>query len=139
MSENILDQAFSSEEKIVAVARLIVRLSDRVHDSLRKLSPDSQRNGLITSYALLTEEYALRSRANILLTEAKRFVIPDFEINQEEVVTALLEIEEKLINVTNLLALSDILSDLTLFSNSISSKKKAVILFLYRNLASLNN
>lgn len=127
-------QAFSSEEKVKEVASLLIFLSGKVHDTLRRLSPDDATSTLLTPYALLTEEYALKFRANILLTDAGRFVILDFETPHDKLMAALSEIESKLNGVSNLDDLSDLLSGLTLFSNSIISKKKQIISLLFENL-----
>lgn len=129
-------QAFSSEEKVKAVATKIIALSDRVHEALRRLPTDVVTEALLTPYALLTEEYALRFRANILITDAARFVMSDFERSHEEVMGSLLVIETKLNDVNSLDHLSDLLSGLTLFSNSIVSKKKQIISLLFENLIS---
>jgi hypothetical protein len=129
-------QAFSSEVKVKAVATKIIALSDRVHEALRRLPPDIVTGALLTPYALLTEEYALRFRANILITDAARFVMADFDRSHEEVMSSLQAIETKLNNVNNLDGLSDLLSGLTLFSNSIVSKKKQIISLLFENLVS---
>jgi hypothetical protein len=128
------DQAFSSEEKVKEVAAKLICLSGNVHDTLRRFSPDNAASSLITPYALLTEEYALRFRANILLTDAERFVISNFETPHNELMTSLSAIETKLHTVANLEDLSELLSGLTLFSNSIISKKKHIISLLFENL-----
>ncbi|WP_019139879.1 hypothetical protein [Noviherbaspirillum massiliense] len=128
------DQAFSSAEKVAAVATKIVFLLDKVHEALRQLSSNNVTSPLITPYALLTEEYALRFRANILRTDAARFVMSDFEKSHDELMNSLSAIEAKLNKVTNPDDLSDLLNSLMLFSNSIISKKKQIISLLFENL-----
>lgn len=134
MTTNIEHQAFSSEEKVQEIARIIFRMSDAVHHALRRLSSNILTSGSLTAYALLTEEYALRSRANILLIEANRLVILDFDISQEELIASLSKIEVRFDSVTNLDDLSELLVALMLFSNSIVSKKKRIISLLFDNL-----
>lgn len=134
MNPRIEPQALSSGERVKEVAAKLIYLSGNVHDALRRLSPDNATSALLTPYALLTEEYALRFRANILLTDAERFVIPDFETPHGELMTSLSAIETKLNTVTQLEELSELLSGLTLFSNSIISRKKHIISLLFENL-----
>lgn len=139
MNPQLESQALSSGERVKELATKLIYLSGTVHDALRRLSSDNATNVLLTPYALLTEEYALRFRANILLTDAERFVIPDFETPHGELMTSLSAIETKLGTVTQLEELSELLSGLTLFSNSIISRKKHIISLLFKNLIGTMN
>lgn len=130
-------QAFSSEEKVQEIAKAIIRVSDAMHQSLRRMSPHVISNSQITSYALLTEEYALRARANILLIDASRFVTPDFNFPQGELVDFLSKLEMKFGEIVDIDELSELLVGVMLFANSIVSRKSSVIFFLLKNLTSL--
>jgi hypothetical protein len=137
MKTDIQSQAFASEEKVQEIAKAIVRVSDAIHHSLRRMSPNVISNSQITSYALLTEEYALRARANILLIDARRFIIPDFDFPQDELVDFLSKLELKFDEIVDLDELSELLVGMMLFANSIVSRKNSVIFFLLENLRSL--
>ncbi len=134
MTQNIKLQAFSCEAKVQEIARMIIRISDEVHHVLRRLSSEIISNGSLTSYALLTEEYALRSRANILINDAKRFVTVDLDILHDELMALLRKIENQLKTVNEFDILYERLIALMLFANSIVSNNKRVILFLYDEL-----
>jgi hypothetical protein len=54
-------QAFSSEEKVQNIAKAFISISNAIHQTLRRLSSNIIISGPLTSYALLTEEYALRA------------------------------------------------------------------------------
>ncbi len=133
---DIHSQAFSSEEKVQEIAKAIIRVSDAIHHSLRRMSPHVISNSQITSYALLTEEYALRARANSLLIDAKRFVISDFNFRQSELVDFLSKLEMKFGEICDIDELSELLVGIMLFANSIVSRKNSVIFFLLDNLRS---
>jgi hypothetical protein len=139
MNVNIELQAFSSEDAVKEIAQEIIHMSDVIHRVLRGLSPNIITDENFTSYALLTEEYALRSRANILLIDAKRFVFMDSGISQDELIKSLSKIEEKFNSVTCLKDLSMLIVALMLFANSIVSKHKRIISFMFAELNSVNN
>ncbi|MES2150270.1 MAG: hypothetical protein V4508_10800 [Pseudomonadota bacterium] len=101
------------------------------------MSPHVISNSQITSYALLTEEYALRARANILLIDARRFVTPDFNFPQGELIDFLSKLEMKFGEIVDIDELSELLVGVMLFANSIVSRKSSVIFFLLKNLTSL--
>jgi hypothetical protein len=130
-------RAFSSEEKVQDIATIILRMSDTIHDALRRLSTNVIDSSPISSYALLTEEYALRARARIILEEAKRLVIQDFEMSQEELISLLTKIKLKFNTVSCIEDLSELLVGMMLFSNSIVSKKSQIISFLLDDLKQL--
>lgn len=134
MTINIELQALSSERKVHEVAKAIASLSEAVHQALRRLSLNILSSDSVTPYALLTEEYAIRARANILLVDAKRFVIQDLNIMHGELIAFLNKMESKLNEVKCLDELSELVVGLMLFSNSIVSKKERVITFLLQEL-----
>ena len=131
-------QAFSSEEKVQEFANNIIRISDATHHALRRLSNEILTNDSITSYGLLTEEYALRSRANILKIEAKRFVILDSALLQSELAASLVKIEEMIGNVSTLSKLADLLIAILLFANSVVSRRNNVIEFMYSEMQKIS-
>lgn len=133
-NENQL-RALSSIDKVREVARIITANSDAVHAALRRFSTLVVGNESVTSYALLTEEYALRARAHILSNDATRFVIGDFEVTHEDLVAELIATETRFGTVANINELSELLIALILFSNAIVSKNNRILYFLFGNLS----
>lgn len=126
--------ALSSIEKVREVARIITINSDAVHAALRRFSSSATGGESVASYALLTEEYALRARAHILSNDAARFVVRDFEVTQDSLVAELIATETRFGNVVNIDELSELLIALILFSNAIVSRKNKILSFLFNNL-----
>lgn len=135
MMEESSVQALSSIEKVRFISSLITKNSDAIHSALRRFSANPDANGAGTSYAMLTEEYALRARAHILGNDARRFVLSDFLVTQDELIAELNATEERFRGVANLDELSELVIALILFSNAIVSRKNSVLSFLFNNLA----
>ena len=135
MNDQKLMLALSSVDNVREVARIITFNSDGVHAALRRLSATITGSESVASYALLTEEYALRARAHILENDANRFVVNDFDVTQEDLLVELKETEARFAKVENIDELSELLIALILFSNAIVSRKNSVLRFLFKNLS----
>jgi hypothetical protein len=128
-------QAFSSAESVREIALQVMRMSEAIHQALRKYTSASPADPSTTSaYALLTEEYALRARASMLLIEAKRLARPDFPVRQADVLATLTQVETRLSQSSSLDELSELITGLLLFTSSIISRNNQVISMLLQNL-----
>ena len=96
MQHTTATQALSSTESVREIAMQVMRMSEGIHQALRQHTTTSADPNTISAYALLTEEYALRARASMLLIEAQRLARPDFPVNQEKVLATLAQVEAKL-------------------------------------------
>ena len=126
-------QALESEEQVRELASLFIRMSEAIHHALRELA-GSQSQNAASAYALLTEEYALRSRANMLMIEASRFARPGLDATQQEMLSTLEAIYIKLKSACTLDELSEIIIGVVLFANSIASTKNHIVCFLLNEL-----
>lgn len=135
MQHTMATQAFSSAESVHEVALQVMRMSEAIHQALRKYTSASPADPSTTSaYALLTEEYALRARASMLLIEAKRLARPDFPVSQADVLTTLTQVESRLSQSSSLDELSELITGVLLFTSSIISRRNQVISALLANL-----
>lgn len=126
--------AFSSGNHVRDVALLIMKMSEAIHSALRRLAPGVAGTQSSSLYALLTEEYALRARANILLIEAERFARPNFPTIQQDVLGVLYQVEEELKGALSAERLAELIVGLMLFANSLVSKKNKTIFLLLQEL-----
>jgi hypothetical protein len=126
-------QALASAEQVRELALLFIRMSEAIHHALRELSGRKSQDASF-AYALLTEEYALRSRANILMIEANRFARPGMNTTQQEMLDTLEAIYTRLKNACTSDELSELIISVVLFANSIASKKNSIISFLLNEL-----
>jgi hypothetical protein len=135
MQSTTASQALSTAEYVRDVALQVMRMSEGIHHALRKLTSMPAEDDATTSpYALLTEEYALRARANMLLIEAARLARPDFPVSQEAVLEILKRVEAGLSQSGSLEHLSEVVVALLLFTSSIISRRNQVISTLLDNL-----
>lgn len=135
MQHTMATQAFSSDESVREIALQVIRMSEAIHQVLRKYTSASPGDPSTTSaYALLTEEYALRARASMLLIEAKRLARPDFPVSQTDVLATLTQVETKLLQSSSLNELGELITGLLLFTSSVISRNNQVILMLFKNL-----
>lgn len=134
MQDTMASPALSSAEYVRDIALQVMRMSEAIHHALRQLTSTSSPDQSTSPYALLTEEYALRARANMLLIEAARLVRPDFPVTQGPVLEILKRVEAQLSRAGSLEQLSDLVIALLLFTSSIFSRRNQVISTLLQNL-----
>lgn len=135
MLHTTASQAFSTAESVRDIALQVMRMSEEIHHALRHLTSTSSANNPTTSpYAILTEEYALRARANMLLIEAARLARPDFPVSQEAVLEILKRVETRLSQSDSLEELNEVVVALLLFTSSIISRRNQIISALLENL-----
>jgi hypothetical protein len=137
MPKEPLASAFSSDEQVRHVALRISGMSEAIHHTLRQLAQTLPQHDSSAAYMLLTEEYALRARINILQIEARRFVRTDFPIAQDEVVRILDEVDRTLAAVRHPDELTELIVSLVMFATSIACRNNSITILLLRNLEQL--
>lgn len=135
MQQTMESNAFSSGEYVREIAMRLMNTSEAIHHALRKLtsSPSSASSGT-SPYALLTEEYALRARANILLIEAERLARPGVPASQARVLAVLCEVETALAQSNSADDMNELIASLLLFTSSVISRRNQIIAVLLDNL-----
>lgn len=136
MHKQNISQALASEEQVRELASVFIKISEAIHQALRELTVGEQKNAA-PAYALLTEEYALRSRANMLMIEPNRFARPGLETTQQEMLDTLEAIYLKLKSACAVEDLSEMITSVLLFANSTASKKNYIATFLLEDLKKL--
>jgi hypothetical protein len=135
MQQIMGSNAFSSSECVREIALRLMHMSEAIHHALRRLTsvPSTEHSGT-SPYALLTEEYALRARASILLIEAERLARPSFPASQAAVLDILGQVEMTLSQSNSADDLNELISSLFLFTSSIISRRNQIIAVLLENL-----
>jgi uncharacterized protein YicC (UPF0701 family) len=134
MEMQMEDNALSTEQQVRDVALLMMRICGDIHEALRKASSERQREGSALPYALLTEEYALRSRANILIIEAGRLIRKDLKHAQQAILDTLHASQERIASSDSIQELAELINSLVLFSNALMSKDGNVVAYLLDHL-----
>lgn len=124
-----MHSALSTNEDVMEFAHSLLRVSDQLHRTLRQLTSVA-RNDSGTAYALLTEEYGLRARTNILLNDSARHQLEGLSFSQQELLQALEQVGRYIENADSLEVLSSTVSDLVTFATSISPGKEKIVNFL---------
>ena len=125
--------ALSTSDDVIALADGLSQLADKLHAALRRLTAKPSGDTSI-AYALLTEEYALRARTNILRNDAPRHTIDGLEFSQASLINALSQIEANLHEADTLEVVRSIVSDLITLASSINPGKTRVVNFLAKEL-----
>lgn len=127
--------ALASGERVREIALRLMHMSEAIHHALRQLTsaPSAAPSGT-SPYALLTEEYALRARASILLIEAERLARPDFPVSQGAVLDILEHVETALSQSNSSDDMNELIASLLLFTSSIVSRRNQIIAVLLDNL-----
>jgi len=135
MQQTMESNAFSSGECVREIALRLMHMSEAIHHALRKLTsaPSLAPSGT-SPYALLTEEYALRARASILLIEAERLARPGFPASQASVLDILGKVETALTQSNSSDEMNELIASLLLFTSSIISRRNQIIAVLLENL-----
>lgn len=125
--------ALSTPDDVITLAEALNRLADKLHEALRRLT--GQATGDTTlAYALLTEEYALRARTNILRNDAHRHTLDELDFGQTAMMHTFDRIEADLQSARTLEEIRSIASDLITFASSITPGKARVMNFLAKEL-----
>ena len=132
-SEN-LTGALSSTEDLVAIADLMSKIADTLHHTLREIS-DLQSVPSEKLYALITEEYGLRTRLGILRGDRSNRVVEGVEITQKELESLLLRVIESIKNTRSLEVLGSLVNFMSVLCIAIFPGKSRVLNFLISELS----
>ena len=125
--------ALATSDDVIALADGLSQLADQLHAVLRRLTAQPAGDTSI-AYALLTEEYALRARTNILRNDAPRHTMVGLEFSQAALIETLGQIEVSLHEADTLEVVRSVVSDLITFASSINPGKTRVVNFLAKEL-----
>lgn len=125
--------ALAISDDVITLAMVLGRLAEKLHATLRRLTAERSTDTTIT-YALLTEEYALRARINILQNDARRHALSDLDFSQGALIEALDNIELRLGSASSLEGIQLIVSDLITFAAAICPGKAKAVNFLAKEL-----
>lgn len=107
-------------EDVTEFARMVLATADSVHAALKRLSASSAKNPDL-GYSILTEEYAIRARANILLNDSARHTVENAGFSQANLRKFMGSLDKR---VEECVSMADLLSastDLITFASAVSS------------------
>ena len=128
-----LENALAKPEHLIEVANLFSEIADALHHALRGLS-DKDKVSSEKIFALITEEYGLRTRLGILKGDRFNRSVVGVAISQESLLKLLSGIPKLLSRIQSLDALASLINSISVLCVSIFPGKHKVINFLINEL-----
>lgn len=128
-----LTGALSTTEDLIAIADLMSKIADTLHHTLRAIS-DVQSVPSEKLYALITEEYGLRTRLGILRGDRSNRVVEGVEITQKELESLLVRVTETINKTRSLEVLGSLVNFISVLCIAIFPGKSRVLNFVISDL-----
>ena len=127
------DRALSKPEHLIEVADLFSVIADALHHVLRGLS-DKEKVSTEKTFALITEEYGLRTRLGILKGDRFNRSVSGVSVSQESLLELLTSIPLLLSKIQTIDELASLINSISVLCVSIFPGKERVIDFLISEL-----
>lgn len=112
--------ALATLEDVTEFARMVLATADSVHAALKRLSTSSTKDPDI-GYSVLTEEYAIRARANILLNDSARHTVANVGFNQANLRKFMGSMDKRIEECVSMADLLSTSTALITFASAVSS------------------
>lgn len=124
-----LAPALATLEDVTEFARMVLATADSLHAALRRLSTSSAKDPDL-GYSVLTEEYAIRARANILLNDSTRHTVENAGFNQADLRNFIVSTEKRIAECASMAELLAASTDVITFASAISSGNARILKLL---------
>lgn len=114
---------------VTEFARMVLATADSVHSALKRLSASSAKDPDL-GYSVLTEEYAIRARANILLNDSARHTVENAGFNQADLRNFIVSTEKRIAECASMAELLSTSTDAITFASAVSSGNARIIKLL---------
>ena len=121
--------ALATLKDVTEFARMVVALADSVHAALKRLSASSAKDPDL-GYSVLTEEYAIRARANILLNDSARHTVESAGFSQLDLRNFMVSTDRRIDECASLAELLALSTDLITFASAVSAGNAKVLKLL---------
>jgi hypothetical protein len=125
--------ALSKPEHLVEVATIFSEIADALHQALRGIS-DKDKVSTEKTFALITEEYGLRTRLGILKGDRLNRTVVGVKVTQKYLLDLLSGIPEHLAKNQSIEDLASLVNSVSVLCVSIFPGKERVIDFLIEEL-----
>ena len=125
--------ALSTTEDLLAISDLMSKIADTLHHTLREIA-DLQSVPSEKLYALITEEYGLRTRLGILRGDRSNRLVEGVEISQKELESLLLRVIEAIKKTRSLEVLGSLVNFISVLCIAIFPGKRRVLNFVISEL-----
>ena len=107
-------------------ARMVLATADSVHTALKRLSASSAKDPDL-GYSVLTEEYAIRARANILLNDSARHTVENAGFDQADLRNFMVSTSKRIAECASMAELLATSTDLITFASAVSSGNARIL------------
>lgn len=125
--------ALATLEDVTEFARMVLATADSVHAALKRLSASSAKDPDL-GYSVLTEEYAIRARANILLNDSVRHTVADAGFSQADLRHFMVSTTKRIGECTSMAELLSTSTDVITFASAVSSGNARILTHLSQAL-----
>jgi len=127
------ERALSKPEHLIEVADLFSEIADALHHSLKVLS-DKDKVSTEKTFALITEEYGLRTRLGILKGDRLNRSVVGVAVSQESLLELLSSIPFLLSKIHSIDELASLVNSISVLCVAIFPGKERVLDFLISEL-----
>lgn len=118
--------ALATQEDVTEFACMVLATANSVHLALKRLSTSSAKDPDL-GYSVLTEEYAIRARANILLNDSARHTVENAGFNQADLRNFMVSTENRIEKCASMAELLSTSTDLITFASAVSSGNAGIL------------
>jgi len=118
--------ALATIKDVTEFGHMVVALADSVHTALKRLSSSSAKDPDL-GYSVLTEEYALRARANILLNDSARHTIGHAGFSQPSLRIFIVSTDRQIAECESMAALLALTADIITFASAVSAGNPRIL------------
>ena len=132
-NKKILISAFSKKDHVLEVASRFSAIADSLHLTLRGLTNEKEVSAQ-KAYALITEEYGLRTRLAILKGDSENRLVLGVKEDQETFILLLIEVENLIKQMTSIDEIAYLINSISVLCIAIFPGKAATLDFLISSL-----
>ena len=134
MNSSSTKPALLTPQDVQELSQGLTHVADALHNALRTLTANPNPDPSL-AYALLTEEYALRARINILINDLDRHTVSGLTFSQTELLRLLDEKSRQVVETDSLETVRSVVSDLITLASAIVPGKARIINFLVAEMS----
>ena len=132
-NKKILIPAFSKQDHVLEVASRFSAIADSLHLTLRGLTNEKEVSTQ-KAYALITEEYGLRTRLAILKGNSENRLVLGVKEDQEIFIRLLIEVENLIKQMTSIEEIAYLINSISVLCIAIFPGKAETLDFLISSL-----
>jgi hypothetical protein len=132
-SPNTKNSALATTDAVIEVVDALMDIAEALHSALRLL-PEQGNVSTEKAYALITEEYGLRTRLGILRSDATNRTVDGITVSQEQLLDLLRAVATSFRQTKSLESIAFVVNSVSVLCVSIFPGKTETVNFLIERL-----